>query len=55
MKNNEKKFNQNEYKKQYGKEHYKSISFRIKPEKVDYIREFAASLDENGIDITPLE
>ena len=68
MENNEKKFNQNEYKKQYGKEHYKSISFRIKPEKVDYIRDFAASrnmsipnaiiaaleyIDENGIDITP--
>ena len=70
MENNEKKFNQNEYKKQYGKEHYKSITKNKKKEKVDYIREFAASrnmsipnaiiaaleyIDENGIDITPLE
>lgn len=69
MENNEKKLSQNEYKKQYAKKYYKQIAFRVKAEKIDYIKEFAASrnmsipnaiiaafeyIDENGIDITPL-
>ncbi len=42
--NNVNKFNQNEYDKQYKKDHYKTITLRLKPDTADYITDAAKSM-----------
>lgn len=37
-------FNQKEYDKQYKKEHYKTITLRMKPDIADYITETAKAM-----------